>query len=129
MQGAAKKRVLIFDDEADIRRMFSLVLTSQGYDVQAFEDPSVYYDAEKGGCPCSADVACADFILSDVRMLRMDGIHFMQMLQRCRCRVPARALMSGFWSPPTLKIAHELGCQTFAKPMKIDAILKWMSSC
>ncbi len=129
MSNGVIKRALVFDDEPDIRQMFHLLLECRGYEVHSFEDPSDYCKLDSDGCPLDARLCCADVLISDLKMPRVDGIRFMQAIMDKQCRIPARALMSGYWTPSSLDRARQLGCHTFAKPMKVDTIFDWLTEC
>jgi len=121
------KRALVFDDEIDIRHLFRLLLETRGYEVMTFEDPSEFCQHYCANCPRGTNRRCADMIISDVKMPNLSGIDFMSLILQQGCTVPARALMSGYWTQPVLEGALRMGCQTFAKPMKIDEIFGWLS--
>ena len=129
MSNGVIKRALVFDDEPDIRQMFHLLLECRGYEVYSFEDPSDYCKLDSDGCPLAGRLCCADVLISDLKMPRVDGIRFMQAIVAKHCRIPARALMSGYWTPSSLKLARQLGCHTFAKPMKVDTVFDWLAEC
>jgi len=126
MSTEVKRRALVFDDEPDIRQMFHLLLECRGFEVHTFEDPSEYCNLSRVGCSLATGMSCADVIISDLRMPRVDGLQFMQAIADKHCRIPVRALMSGYWSAESLKRARQLGCHTFAKPMKVDSIFRWL---
>ncbi len=126
MCSGIQKRALVFDDDPGIRQMFQAVFERRGYEVHCFEDPSDYCSPDNGRCPLAPHLCCADVIISDLNMPRMDGIRFMQVLAAKCCRVPARALLSGSWTPDALEAARRAGFQTFSKPMNITAIFDWL---
>lgn len=124
-----RKRALVFDDEPDIRKLFRMLLECRGYEVFTFEDPSDYCDLQNIHCPLALNARCADVIVSDVKMPRVDGLQFMQAIMDWHCRVPARALMSGYWTPTSLDTARSLGCHVFSKPMRVGEIFDWLAAC
>src|SRR6185436_17724227 len=63
-------RVLIVDDDADLRHSLALLLREAGYEVEAEGDP------EQGLRRAEAEPF--DLILCDVRMPRMDGLTFLR---------------------------------------------------
>jgi len=126
MCSGIQKRALVFDDDLAIRQMFQAVFERRGYEVHCFEDPSDYCCSDVRLCPLAPHMCCVDVIISDLYMPRVDGIRFMQVLAAKCCRVPARALLSGSWTPVALEVARQFGCQTFEKPMNIDAIFNWL---
>lgn len=65
---AARGRVLIVDDEEDIREIVTMVLESEGYEVRAAADGLAALN--------ELDAWAPDVILLDIRMPRMDGFAF-----------------------------------------------------
>ncbi|MDA3833249.1 MAG: response regulator, partial [Spirochaetales bacterium] len=67
---AIVKKVLILDDEPNMRHMLSMLLTKAGYDVTAGENGQEGLDllASHG----------FDFILCDIKMPVMDGMAFLK---------------------------------------------------
>ncbi len=121
-----QKRALVFDDDQAIRQLFQVMLERCGYEVHCFEDPSDYCSPDNGLCPLAPHMCCANVIISDLYMPRVDGILFMQTITAKCCQVPARAMLSGSWTPDALEMARQFGCQTFSKPMNITVILNWL---
>ena len=75
------RRVLVVDDETNIRRMMRLTLESDGYEVEDAED------GEKG-LALFGDGTRFDAVLLDQKMPGMDGI---ETLRQIRHRAPGRA--------------------------------------
>ena len=70
-------KIVLMDDEADIREVVSIVLEDAGFSVQTAED------GQKGIALCKT--FCPQIVLTDVRMPGMDGI---QVLQTIKERYP-----------------------------------------
>ena len=66
----SKGRVLVVDDEADVRRSVRLILTKAGYDVIEAEDGEAAINALKSGDNSIA----VDAIICDLDMPKMGGI-------------------------------------------------------
>ncbi|HAR97795.1 MAG TPA: Fis family transcriptional regulator, partial [Syntrophus sp. (in: bacteria)] len=63
-------KILVLDDDQNIRDMLVIMLTREGYDVQAYGDP---YKAMQG-----LRKETFDLIITDLKMPRMDGLEFLQ---------------------------------------------------
>jgi PAS domain S-box-containing protein len=70
-------KIVLIDDEADIREVVSIVLEDAGFSVQTAED------GQKGIALCKT--FCPQIVLTDIRMPGMDGI---QVLQTIKERYP-----------------------------------------
>ena len=66
-------RILVVDDDADIRELLRLHLSSAGYDVQVAEDAIAAGYLVLQGAP--------DLIITDVNMPHMDGFEFIAVLK------------------------------------------------
>lgn len=74
MTDAKKKRILVVDDDSDIRVMLYDLLTSEGYDVRTFENPME-------ALTCTAEFA-PDIVLLDLRMPEISGLDLLPMLKQ-----------------------------------------------
>ena len=68
-----KKRLLVVDDEENMRRMLSMLLTREGYEVEVAEHGAAALDRLQGGV--------FDLILCDLKMPVMDGMAFLDACQ------------------------------------------------
>lgn len=59
-------RILVIDDEPDIRRILSMLLKDLGYDVEVAEDG-------KKGIQLFRELGDFDLVITDIRMPNMDG--------------------------------------------------------
>ncbi len=128
MEADVRKRALVFDDEADIRQLFKLLLEMRGYEVETFADATPFCAVCQGSCPLGAHERCADLVISDIRMPRYSGIDLVTRMLDRGCHIPKIALMSGYWTETTRKDAARLGCHTFAKPMRVEEIFAWLDA-
>ena len=101
-------RVLVVDDDQDIREMLCELLRLRGYEVEV---------------ACDGREALArtpDVVLLDHRMPGLSGREVAEALQRRGCRVPV-VLMSAFKDKSAL--VGEAGIAAFlAKPFEVDAL-------
>ena len=124
-----RKRILVFDDDENIRSLLWQILDKRGYEVFTFPEPGLCPLHIKDNCDCSLEQACGDIILSDVDMPNISGLKFIESLFNKGCKVKNVGLMSGAWSEADLKIAQKLGCHVLHKPFTIDGLNKWLDYC
>ncbi len=110
----AKRRLLIIDDEENMRHMLSSVLTRLGYEVAS---------AANGRMGLEALAAQPfDVVLCDIRMPEMDGMAFLR--QATTDGVTATIIMmSAFGTMDTALAAMQLGAYDYiSKPFKAEEI-------
>ena len=74
MMRPRKPKVLIFDDDAQIRGMVEKYFALKGYDALSFNEPtscSIYGDSADN---CRNLYPCADILITDCQMPRLDGL-------------------------------------------------------
>lgn len=109
------ERVLIIDDEENMRHMLGVMLTKAGYAVSTAED------GMKGLAAMEKEPFA--YVLCDIRMPVMDGLTF---LQAARARFPDRTylMMSAFGTVETAVEAMKMGAYDYiSKPFKTDEVL------
>ena len=108
-------RILIVDDEPNIRKLLAGVLTDEGYAVDsAGETRAALAALEAGG---------VDLVLLDVMLPGVDGIAFLSELKRLEA-APAIVMMSGHGNIQTAVEATRLGAVDFLeKPIKAERLL------
>ena len=110
-----RQRILVIDDEENMRHMLSLMLTRQGYLV----DQAVH--GAEGLCSLADNVY--DFILCDIRMPEMDGKAFLLKTLEQQIKAPI-IMMSAYGSVETAVDCMKLGAYDFiSKPFKKDEIV------
>jgi len=110
-----KKRLLIIDDEENLRLLLKSILEKEGYDIELAQD------GEQG-------LACAqeqdfDLILCDIRMPRMDGIEFLKNI--AQRHIPATIITMSAYGTMDLAIeTMQHGAYDYiSKPFKPAEIL------
>lgn len=109
-----KKRLLIIDDEENMRHMLSAMLKKAGYNVNAAAD------GHEG--LMMVDKAQYDFILCDIKMPNMNGIDF---LKKTKNKVGAATviMMSAYGTIDTAIEAMKEGAYDYiSKPFKSDEV-------
>jgi CheY-like chemotaxis protein len=113
MSDARRPRILVIDDDANVREVLLHLLASFGYDVHASVDPvSGLTRFKEGGW---------DLVLVDVVMPAMSG---WGVVERIRQYAPttAVALMTGMNQPIVMQRARDWRLPVIVKPFRADAI-------
>jgi CheY-like chemotaxis protein len=110
------KRILVVDDEANVRRMMRLALESDGYEVE---------DAEDGrtGLERFGDGSRFDAVLLDQRMPGMDGIEALRQILR-KSPGSAVVMVTAFGSIELAVEAMKAGARDFLKKPLTPALLR-----
>jgi DNA-binding NtrC family response regulator len=112
----SKKRILIVDDEPNVRLMLQTTLASVGYEVNEAQDGQAALERLRGPEP-----AC-DLVLLDLSMPRMDGMELLRRLRADGSIVPV-VILTAHGSIPEAVEAMKLGAIDFlTKPTTPDAL-------
>ena len=108
------KRLLVIDDEANMRHMLSTVLKKADYLVDTASDGSEGLQMIEGGQ--------YDFVLCDIKMPKMNGMEFLK-ASRDRIGTSTVIMMSAYGSIDTAIEAMKLGAYDYiSKPFKTDEV-------
>ena len=109
-----KKRLLIIDDEANMRHMLSTVLEKAGYHVETAADGAEGLEM--------IQASQYDFILCDIKMPKMGGMEFLKLSQG-RIGAATVIMMSAYGSIDTAIEAMKSGAYDYiSKPFKTDEV-------
>ncbi|MGD9175955.1 MAG: response regulator, partial [Desulfobacterales bacterium] len=109
-----ERRLLIIDDEENMRHMLSKVLTKAGYTI---ETASNGHEGLK-----MTDRNAYDFILCDIKMPNMSGMDFLK-AARDKIRSTTVIMMSAYGTIDTAIAAMKLGAYDYiSKPFKTDEV-------
>lgn len=108
-------RILVIDDEPDIRRSLGMILRHEGYE---------FLDAASGAEGIQkAQAHSPDIILLDIKMPNMDGMEVLQDLRRRGVHVPV-IMISGHADVPTAVEATKNGAaDLLEKPLEAETLL------
>ena len=110
-----QKRVLVVDDEENLRHMLSLILKREGYDVETASN------GEEGLQRIS--LSSFDQILCDIRMPNMDGLDFLREVQKAGTDATI-IMMSAYGTVDSAIEAMKLGAYDYiSKPFKPDEVI------
>jgi len=108
-------RVLIIDDEEDIRTSLRMILSYEGYDVELAASGPAGLEAARA-TPC-------DLVFLDVKMPGMDGLEALEKLKAQGSAAPV-VVISGHGTLQTAVQATKLGAYDFMeKPLERDRVL------
>ena len=123
----SKGRVLVVDDEADVRRSVRLILTKAGYDVDEAEDPEAGVTLVKSGAnklPLSA-------IITDLNMPKINEIIVIPYLRSQFPSCPVIVLSGSTKMEKSVDLFKQAGVEFLAKPIDqaqlLDALKKAVS--
>jgi len=113
-KGNSKKRLLVIDDEENMRHMLSTVLAKADYEVECASDGSQGLQM--------IDNTLYDFILCDIKMPKMDGMAFLK-AARVQLETSTIIMMSAYGTIDTAIEAMKLGAYDYiSKPFKTDEV-------
>ncbi len=108
------KRLLVIDDEANMRHMLSTVLKKANYVVETASDGSEGLQMIQDGQ--------YDFVLCDIKMPKMNGMEFLKS-SRDKIGTSTVIMMSAYGSIDTAIEAMKLGAYDYiSKPFKTDEV-------
>ncbi len=116
-----KGRVLVVDDELEMRSLLNDFLSSQGFQVFPFNSASDAIQALGPGGRHAADQDLGDIdaIISDIKMPQVDGLEFTARLQTLRPEIPV-ILITAFGSIETAIESMKRGAFHYVvKPFKL----------
>ena len=125
-----KRRAVLCDDEPIIIDILKMFFEDREYEVLAFQESvacPVYYEPHD----CKQMYPCADIVLMDYRMPRMNGLTMLrdQAHRGCKLTPQNKALMTGFLEESKLREVERLGIAFFQKPIDFDALSTWVRGC
>ena len=110
-----KKKVLVVDDEENLRHMMRIILTQEGYEVLEAENGNRALDITRNGE--------VDLILCDIRMPGMDGMAFLKRVGAMECP-PIVIMMSAYGTIETAVTAMKMGAYDYvSKPFQPDEVV------
>jgi two-component system response regulator PilR (NtrC family) len=108
-------RILVIDDEADIRETFEALLSSAGYEVTTAESGAAAIER--------ARKTPFDLAITDLRMPDMSGVDTIASLRRIDPALPV-IVVSGYVSDESAQRCYEEGgIRIVCKPFDIDEVL------
>ncbi len=110
----AKQKILIVDDEKDMRDFLEIMLRKDGYEASAFASPGAALDF------CRSEKV--DLVISDIRMPGMGGVEFLKALKELDPDILV-IMITAYASVETAIDAMKSGAYDyFTKPFNIDEV-------
>jgi two-component system response regulator AtoC len=110
-----KKRVLVVDDEENLRNMLTMIIRKEGYEVETSGDGKDALSKIKG--------EDFDFVLCDLKMPKLDGLGLLRELKESNGDSTV-IMMSAYGTIDTAVEAMKLGAYDYvSKPFKTDEIV------
>jgi DNA-binding response OmpR family regulator len=106
-------RLLVVDDDADIRELFQDTLATHGYDVRLAKDGFDALALMRGALP--------DLLLTDLKMPNMSGFELLSIVRRRFPQIPTIAVSGEF--QPAAEPLGVLADVFFAKPFQFEDLL------
>ncbi|AMV71175.1 hypothetical protein JCM30471_30130 [Desulfuromonas carbonis] len=124
-------RILLFEDDRDTRTLFCIFLRGKGFEVHEFASPATCALVSADRCKCPGEFACADIIITDMRMTSMNGLELVRHQLEMGCQVPSanKAVLSAALTPEQEDEFRALGCRLLRKPIKLNTLLDWIRDC
>jgi two-component system response regulator FixJ len=110
----------VIDDDASVRRSLSLLLTSSGFQVQAFASAAAFLRAAEppaSGLPFGC-------VLLDIRMPEMDGMALLRAMPARGLRLPVVVVTAHGDVPLAVEAMKAGACDFVEKPYTAEAILR-----
>jgi DNA-binding response OmpR family regulator len=111
------RRILVVDDEPDIRKLYTDVLIDSGYHVDAVEDGDVAWD--------NLQTKNYDLLITDNEMPNVSGVELIKKLQRAEIKLPV-IMATGTW--PEHEFNQNPGLQPKVKLLKPWSISDLLSA-
>ncbi len=119
-----KSRVLVFDDDNNLRNLIVEILEEIGYEVLSFQNPS------KIGKKLQLEYSKTDdIVITDIEMPIMNGIEFIKKLIKVNFKTENIAIMSGNWTESSLDFANHFGIKILKKPFSLNDLMFWCKKC
>ncbi|UCE80010.1 MAG: response regulator [Nitrospiraceae bacterium] len=126
-----KPRVIIYDDEITILTVLKDFFSQMNYEVLTYDEPIVCPMYEKNADDCIEHNPCADIMLTDFRMPRMNGIELLekQSQRGCRAGIGNKAIMTANLDNANKRLIKKLGYAYFKKPFSLKELSDWVKGC
>jgi DNA-binding response OmpR family regulator len=107
------------------------VFSAMQYDVVTYSEPTFCPLYTKSANACTKDHPCADLMITDFLLPRMNGLDLIAEQAAHDCKVTPRnkAVMSARLDEDQIRSIAELGSAYLEKPVELDDLAAWVSVC
>jgi len=121
-KGRAPARILVAEDDADLRPMIAMALTEAGFDVVEAEDGSTLLDYLAGSLEHDGTFDQFDVIVSDIQMPGFTALDVLAGSQRFVARTPI-LIVTAVSDPEVHERARQLGAAgVMTKPVDVEEL-------
>ncbi|MDT8421386.1 MAG: response regulator [Desulfuromonadales bacterium] len=126
-----RPKVMIFEDDPVILKLFKGLFVFNGHDVVSYSDPSKCPLLKDSLCECQRESPCADVIIADMEMRNMTGLELFALQSKRGCKAPDgnKLLLGNKLTAEQQATILRLGCRFIRKPFNTYEIVKWMEAC
>ena len=127
-----KLNILVFDDDPDIRNQLKTALEAKGHVVTTLSNPTEFEIFNRKNCPCSPNEPCADILIADIVMPKVEGVEFCKQLRVAGCWLLSRGnveTVSGYLTMHYMNDVNDMGIHYYRKPFELNDIYKWIEQC
>jgi len=110
-----RRRILVVDDEADLRRLLASILTDLGHDVETAADGATALESLGRGIP--------ELMILDILMPGLDGWGVLRSLERLPSRPPVLVLTGLVDYPAFLRAVREGASAFLVKPFRFQDLI------
>jgi two-component system cell cycle response regulator CpdR len=114
-------RVLVAEDDPEMRRLVVEALRKDGHDVIEASDGGRLLVHLAEAFDRDPTLACLDVVVSDMRMPVCSGLDLFERLAEARWKVPF-ILMTAFGDEDTRRRAERIGAVLLDKPLSLDVL-------
>ena len=117
----ARIRILVADDDAEMRRLVVDTLVEDGYLVAAVADGGEVMRRITDSCRATPLLPRVDLVVTDVRMPVSNGLDLVHAMRNAKWTIPI-VIMTAFADPETRARAESLGATLLDKPFKMGEL-------
>ncbi|WP_052464531.1 response regulator [Geoalkalibacter subterraneus] len=120
-ESTSRPRILLAEDDGEMREMLSFALWREGYAVESMPDgASLLQRLEEG---CTSEAIDWDLVISDIHMPGITGMEVLEYL-KTRRNLPPLMLITAFGDEQTHKLARRLGAVVLLdKPFDLQDLM------
>jgi len=126
-----KRRAVVIDSEGVIVDLFKEYFATRNYEVFSYTSAIVCPLRDENWNLCNTDFPCADVIITDYSMTRLNGLELLleQSRQGCKLNRENKAVMSGYLDGEMYRKIKQQGYTFFQKPIDFAKFSAWLDEC
>jgi len=117
--GGSRRRVVVAEDDADMRELLVVALRRDGYEVAEAKDGSQLLLWLEEICLRGPEAVTPDLIVSDIRMPGHSGLELLAAMREADIGLPV-VLITAFSDAATRERATRAGAVLLDKPLDLD---------